>query len=64
MDSVTQVQFQDEAVYIPLSTDTLVKGMNQTILSLAIGKIVGQTKLISLRMTTDIEEGILWIQTC
>ena len=38
MDLVTRVQIQDEAVYISYSSNTLEKGMNQTILPLVMGK--------------------------
>ena len=37
MDIVNWVQILDEAVYISQSTNTLEKGMNPTILSLAMG---------------------------
>ena len=48
MDTATRVQSQDEAVFIPHSAYTLRKGMNPTILSAAVDKIVGQTGLFSL----------------
>ena len=47
----------------PYCANTLVKVMNPTILSPAVGKIVGQTELLSFGMTTSLEEGKLWIQT-
>ena len=41
MNTETQVQILDEAVCILGSSNTLGKGMNPTILPLAMGKIVG-----------------------
>ena len=43
MDMVTWVQILDEADSISYSANTLGKGMNPIILSLALGKIVEQT---------------------
>ena len=45
------------------NADTLGKGINPTILPLAIGKI-GQTELFIFVMATGVKEGKLWIQTC
>ena len=47
------------AVIISHSINTLGKDMNLTILSLAMGKIIGQTGLFDLSMTTDLGEGKL-----
>ena len=52
----------DEAVCTSRSTNILEKGMNPTILQL--WKIVGQTRLVNLGMTTSLGEGKLWIRTC
>ena len=38
--------------------------MNPIILPPAMGKIVGQTRFLSLGEATTVEEGKLWIQTC
>ena len=58
---VTQVQILDKAVCISYSTDTLGKGMNTTVLPIAMGKIVGQTDLFNLGMVTGLGEGKIWI---
>ena len=47
MDTATWVHILDEIVCISQSADTLGKGMNPTILSSAMGKIVEQTRLFS-----------------
>ena len=49
--------------YISYNANTIGKGMNQTILYLAMSKIIGQTGLLSLDIATSLE-GKLWIQTC
>ena len=64
MNTAIQVQTLDEAVCISLSTNTLGKGMNPTILPPAMGKIIGQIGLFSFGMATSLGEGKLWIQTC
>ena len=64
MDTETQVQILDEAVYISHSANILRKGMNPTILPSIWGKIVGQTGLFSFGMPTSLGEGKFWIQTC
>ena len=51
--------FPDEAVCIAHSTNTLGKGMNPTILTSAMGKIVGQIELFSLGMATGLGKGKL-----
>ena len=38
--------------------------MNPIILPLAMGKIVGQTRLFNLGEASSLGEGKLWIQTC
>ena len=48
MDTVTQVQIPNEAVYISHSANTLGKGTYPTIPSPAMGKIVGQTGSLAL----------------
>ena len=61
---MTRVQNLDETVCILLSTDTLGKGMNPTILPPARGKIVGDTGIFNLDMATGTAEGKLWIPIC
>ena len=60
MDKATQVQILDEAICISHSANTLGKGVNSTILPLAID----QTEFFNLGMTTSQREGKLCIQTC
>ena len=59
MDTVTQVQILDESDCISHSTNSLGKGMNPIILSPAMGKIVGQTRLFSPGEATSLGEGKL-----
>ena len=40
----------DEAICISHNTNSLAKSMNPTILSLAMGKLVGQTRFFNLGM--------------
>ena len=56
MDTATWVQNLDETVCISHHANTLGKGMNPTILSLNMGKIVGQTELFNLGVATNLEE--------
>ena len=53
----TRVHNLDKAVCISNSTNTPGKGMNPTILCLAMGKIVEQTPLFGLGMATGLVEG-------
>ena len=64
MDMDTQVQIQNEAIFISHSANTLAKVMNPTILPLTKGKLVRQTGFISLFIGTGLGEGKLLIQTC
>ena len=59
MYTVIQVQTLDEAVYISYSTNTLGKTMNPTILSIAMGKMVGQTGLFCPVVVSGLGEGKL-----
>ena len=53
MNMATRVQILDEIVYIFQSDNSLGKGMNPTILPLAMGEIVGQTKVFNLVVATS-----------
>ena len=64
MDTATRVQIPDEIDYISHSTNTLGKGMNPIILPPVMGKIVAQTRFLSLGEATSLGEGKLRIQTC
>ena len=64
MNSATRVQILEGTDCISHSTNTLEKGMNPIILSPAMGKLVGQTRLFSLGEATSLGEEKLWIQTC
>ena len=59
MDTATRVQILDETDCVSHCTNTLGKGMNPIILSLAMGKIVGQTRFFSLGEATSLVEGKL-----
>ena len=59
MGMATRVQILDKAIGISHSINTLEKGMNPTILSSSMGKIVKQTGLFSLGMRTSLGEGKL-----
>ena len=66
MDTATQVQIMDEAVfafYIVFIT-YLWKDMNPTILPPSIGKKVWQTRIFSFGMATGLGERKIWIQIC
>ena len=54
-----ELKFLNEAVCISQSTNTVGKGMNQTILFTVMSKIVGQVILFSLGITTSLREGKL-----
>ena len=60
MDTVTWVQIVDKFFCILHSANILGKGMNSTILFVAMGQI----ELFNLAMTTSVEEGKIWFQTC
>ena len=60
MDMATRVQILDEAVCI-LHTANI--GMNTTILSPAMGKILSEIGLFNFCMAASLGEGKLWIQT-
>ena len=57
MDASTQFQIMDVAICISQSANIIGKGMNPTILSSDMGKIVGQNGLF-------VWQPELWIQTC
>ena len=60
----TWVQIMGEAVRISHSANnTLWKGMNPTILPLAMDKVEEQTEHFSLGLATSLGEGQFWIQT-
>ena len=59
MDTVIRVQVLDKAVCISHGAKTLRKGMNPSILSPAMGKIVGQTRLFKL-CKANLDERKLW----
>ena len=59
MDTATRVQILDVADCISHCTNTLGKGMNPIILHPAMGKIVGQTRFLSLGEVTRLGEGKL-----
>ena len=61
MNTLTRVQNLDEAVSIAHCTNTLVKDMNPTILPPAMGKLIGETGLLSLGMVTSLGEWKIWI---
>ena len=63
MDMATQIQVLEK---LPVShkTNTVGKGMNQTILPPGKGKIVRQTELFNLGIATRLGEGKFLIQTC
>ena len=63
IDTATRVQIPNEAARNSHSANTIVKGMNPTILSPAMGKLVGQTELVDLNMASGLGEGKLCIQT-
>ena len=60
MDTVTQVQILDEAVWISHCANTFGKGMHTHILPHAMGK---QTGLFNLGMETNLAKGKHRIQT-
>ena len=64
MDIVTQVQILDKADCISNCTNTLGKGVNPTILSPTMDKIVGQTSFFNLGIAISLGEGKHWYQTC
>ena len=64
MNTVTRVQNLHQAVYILYSIKALEKGMNQIILPLGKGKIVGQDVLFNLGIPTAFGEEKLRILTC
>ena len=59
MDTATRVQILDESVCISHNANTHGKGMTPTILPPLMGKIVGQTVLFNLAMTTHPGKGKL-----
>ena len=59
METVTQIQILNKAVYISHCVNTFGKGKNQNILPPDISKIVGQTVLFNLSMATTVEKGKL-----
>ena len=61
MDTVTQIQIMDEAIFISHSANIIGKGINPTILPLAMGKL---TTLFNFWMPTGLGEEELLIQTC
>ena len=63
MDTTTRVQILDETDCISHWIRTFPKGISAIILP-AMGKIVGQTKFLSVGEATTLGEGKLWIQTC
>ena len=54
MDSATQVQILDSAIYISHDANILEKRINPTILPPAMDKTVGQIELFSLGMATSL----------
>ena len=64
MDMATRVRIIYEAFCISHNANTSGKGMNPTILPLAMSKIVEQIGHFNLGMTTDLGEGKFCIQTC
>ena len=59
MDIANRVQILDEAVCISHSTNTFRKGSNPTILLLTKSKMVGQSGLFNVGMTSGLGERIL-----
>ena len=53
MELITQIKILDETVCISHSANTLRKGMNETILSPAIGKIVAFLLLLSQLLSSS-----------
>ena len=62
MESVTRVRKLDEVGYISHSTYIIGKGMNLTILFLAMSKIVVHPEILSLAVTTILGE-VKYVQT-
>ena len=56
MDTRTRVQTQIGAVYISHNPNTLGKGMNPSILSLAMGKLYGRLCSLTLLWQPDVEK--------
>ena len=48
-----RVQILDEAICISLNTNAFMKDMNQSLLTTALGKMVGQTGFSSLSRATS-----------
>ena len=63
MDRIIRVQFLDETVCISHCSNTAGKGMNLTILLLALGEIGGQAGLFNLGLATNLREGKRLIET-